>query len=1543
MGKSIRKIAVFLAVIINLILVLWLFPNISIARDGMIADGRVDVEALNVGDTVQLRHNDDYTMDKNSNLFCVNIARNWASDTKLIKFKVVYKIQIRNNTATVVGGKNDGKSWTARRNGQLAYILTSNGTMGGWDDHNIAQSQAFGSKRQALWLMIDKWFEKANETVKGISNLGGGNEYDDNFFLTADGTHGNTDRTKAGTELKDEAWDYSANIPAVKGTAEDQYAAKRVIGIGSQTLNGVQYDKFGPFNYDVSGSIDSLEIKTPEKTLKSGDGNFRLYQGNAAVSLGNLKNKKDFYILIRKGEVSGITGITINYSVKYDIGCTVIFLQDKDATASQNLLAYKKDNDSKNFSKTFNYEDPTGALKIVKKGTKGGGQLLPGVSFRVTGPNGYDKTVETGSDGTVTISNLQVGTYKIQETGMKYTEPGQTNYGYVVDNHKVQSVEVQSGKTAEVGITNTFHGGGSIQIQKIDEASKKGMQGVVFTLKMTSGVKNGQYVGRDSNGKATYSTSQILLTTDAGGNIPKISDMWEGNFVLTEITNPYPGYDQNLPKDIKTGTIGAEQAVTVTATNKKQYINIEGTVWIDKSAPDKPGTYNHVLDGYDNTHTEGIKVTLIKNDGTSVSTTTNSEGKYYFNNVLIDDIVNNRYHIEYTYNGIKYESVPANTNSSEGKPSRASDIASSRNTLNTNFSTISSSNSTGANAIRYSRNNQNYTSTVIYDENQGNKNAGREADYIPQTTQSRYNVTATTAGIYNLSSGYDQNNLNQTTIEVNFGIIERIQPDLAVTKDVQTVKVSVKSEEYSQLYTYGERVHSDDMTVKFSDNLSYSRNLYASDIAYGDSDYGDVTGQTGKQLEVKVVYKIGLKNKTSLQATIDRLNDFYSSDYNASDIVIGQINETTGEFTETYTNSFTSVSNSGVQGYNKIQINRQFTINGNTTQYFYVQLTVSRSALKDLLNNGNVKEMKNFIEIEQYTTRDANGNLYAGIDKNSQPGNMVPDQPATYEDDNDKAPGLTIGLKAEREVQGNVFLDNTNEATLQGQERQGNGIYDTGENLVNVEKVELVEVDNGGNIVAEPTQIYNGETFVRAEFTENTSSYDISGFVPGRYILRYTWGNGDTTYYELNGEKIEISSQKYKGTIFNQSAHTGEDWYTKDVDTRYSDATDDYARRQEIDAQTSTMTNKTVIDSSNADNSITSQTPTMNMNIEYGAVATISYGQEKQIYVIENGKVKYDENGQAEIKEGQEVYTAKNVDFGIVERPRQELKLDKYIQHVTIYGTDGNMLVDAERNAEGRLENTNHFSYIPAGPGTEAQGKAEMDKELMQNATIIITYNFKITNIGEIDYSTEAYYKYGTDGNNSQIVRLKPNQIIDYIDNNIEAYSNSNTNWKFYETNSEKEKLLNSSDIAGSLGLIQTMEQLERRNKVAVISNIMADSNPGLAPGEELTQDQSGNPISLTSSKLLSANEEGVETMNGAEIIEVERSGQGAILYESTPGNYDIEHYTPTEPDSAYSERIIVIPATGEDRNFTLYVIIGVGVLAIIATAVIFIKKKVLG
>ena len=1268
---------------------------------------------------------------------------------------------------------------------------------------------------------------------------------------------------------------------------------------------------------------------------------FGTYSSNTFTQTQKITSNSNFYIRVNNG-VTGIPKTLVITEKKLEVEAE-FFVLDNPAQKQKQIFTPYARRYEKTTSLELPIEEPVGNLQIIKTGRNGA--RLEGVSFRITGPNGYNTVQKTNSNGVISLTNLLIGNYTITETGIdNSSNPGDKNYGYVVDNSITKTVAVRLKQTTQESFSNRYRLATSLTINKKDKASGIAMANVGFTLRMTSGVKSGLYVYKDQNGRAQYSSSPQELKTDSTGKIV-LTELWEGNYTLTEVSNPYSGYD-SLPKVVKQDTLAVGSSYSYTIENEKKYINLIGTVWIEKPKSNgKEDYYNNVLGSEDNTATQGIKVYLVKNDGTRTETTTDNQGKYSFNNILIADIQNNRYHIEYVYNGMKYQSVVANTSSSEGKPSRASDVANSRNNLNVNFSTISSNNATNANnpnRITYSHNTQNYTSTVVYDENQTNKNAGREADYITQTTQSRYNVTASTSGVYNLSSGYDKNNLSQSSIEVNFGIIERTQPDLAVTKDVQNVKVSVKDETYDQLYTYGERVHSDNLSEKFSDNLSYSRNLYASDIAYGDADYGDIDGQSGKQLDVKVIYKIGLRNKTELNATIDRLNDFYSSEYGVEDITIGQINEQTGEFTATYNNEFTVTTNSGVRGYNKLEISRSFTIAPNRTEYFYIQFTVIREALKDLLNNGNVKEMKNFIEIEQYTTRDSNGNLYAGIDKNSQPGNMVPDNQTTYEDDNDKAPGLTIGLKAERELTGNVFLDVTGEETQQGAERKGNGIFDNGENLVNVEKVELCEVDSSGNISERPTQILVGNQFVRAEFTENTSTYDISGFVPGRYVLKYTWGNGETTYYEVNGERVIISSQRYKGTIFNQEKHQGEDWYIVEPDTRYSDAIDDYERRQEIDSQTSSMTNRTVENSKIADNSITSQTPTMNMNIEYGAIVTIEYAQERQLYVIENGKVQYDENGYAQIQDGQEVYTVKNIDFGIAERPRQELKLDKYVQHVTIYGTDGNRLVEAERNAEGVFENTMYFAYIPAGPGTESQAKVEMDKELMNNATIVITYNFKITNVGELDYSTEDYYKYGIVGNDSEIVRLKPNQIIDYVDNTIEAYETSNPNWTFYETNTDKQKLLNNSEDPNSLGLIATIEQLEKRNKVAVLSGIMADDNPGLKPGEELTQYKDGSTISLTSSKLLSVEEDGIEIINGAEIIEIIRTGDGSTLYESTPGNYDIEQYTTIEPDSSYSERTVIITPQGEDRNYTFYILIGVGVLAIIAIGVVLIKKKAL-
>lgn len=82
----------------------------------------------------------------------------------------------------------------------------------------------------------------------------------------------------------------------------------------------------------------------------------------------------------------------------------------------------------------------TGNLKITKSSEDG---VVSNVEFNVTGPNSYNETVKTNSSGTVTISNLPVGSYKVTEiTPDKYVEQNSKN------------VTIVGGQTAEIDFAN---------------------------------------------------------------------------------------------------------------------------------------------------------------------------------------------------------------------------------------------------------------------------------------------------------------------------------------------------------------------------------------------------------------------------------------------------------------------------------------------------------------------------------------------------------------------------------------------------------------------------------------------------------------------------------------------------------------------------------------------------------------------------------------------------------------------------------------------------------------------------------------------------------------------------------------------------------------------------------------------------------------------------------------------------------------------------------------------------------------------------------
>ena len=86
-----------------------------------------------------------------------------------------------------------------------------------------------------------------------------------------------------------------------------------------------------------------------------------------------------------------------------------------------------------------------GSLKIKKTSSDG---KVEGFTFRVTGPNNYDRTFTTDKNGMITIEGLRIGEYKISELN------DSVSAGYILA--KDQTVVIEHEKTAEVTMHNTL-------------------------------------------------------------------------------------------------------------------------------------------------------------------------------------------------------------------------------------------------------------------------------------------------------------------------------------------------------------------------------------------------------------------------------------------------------------------------------------------------------------------------------------------------------------------------------------------------------------------------------------------------------------------------------------------------------------------------------------------------------------------------------------------------------------------------------------------------------------------------------------------------------------------------------------------------------------------------------------------------------------------------------------------------------------------------------------------------------------------------------
>ena len=535
---------------------------------------------------------------------------------------------------------------------------------------------------------------------------------------------------------------------------------------------------------------------------------------------------------------------------------------------------------------------------------------------------------------------------------------------------------------------------------------------------------------------------------------------------------------------------------------------------------------------------------------------------------------------------------------------------------------------------------------------------------------------------------------------------------------------------------------------------------------------------------------------------------------------------------------------------------------------FYVQFELSREAVLEILNDGET--LDNVVEINSYSTFDGNGSVYAGVDVDSNPGNAVPNDLSTYEDDTDASPSLKLEVANAREMAGKVFLDATSGELLTGQIRQGSGKYEDGETGIPGVAITLTETSGTG--------------LVYTATTDDNGDFYISDFIPGDYTLTYTWG--DETY----------TVQHYKGTVYNKDRYdanmANKEWYKTDVETRWTDAVDDYDTRLAIDAELNEISNTTETTIDKMD----STTPTMGIGVEYDTTYTASSG-DRYVYRIEN------------------------VDFGIVERARQALRLNKRVKTMQVTLANGTTLVDLEITEDGKLEGlTSNVTYLPPSEYAIPKNgmvRLEMDNELLEGSTLQIQYEIKVDNDSELDYMSENYYQYGIiEGN---VVTITPSAIVDYLDTDWSFDVNRNPDWEVVRKDDPRldlaEDVINSDTIG---------------NRTILYTEALAGYD--LQPTESAT-------VMLDVSKLLNASQD-IELENETEIVKVNKPGGANLTF--IPGNYVPGTGPAVESDDDMAEIVIITPNTGENLNYIIPLSITIMAFVIIGAGIFFIKKKVL-
>ncbi len=1540
-----------------------------------------------------------------SGVYCIEKGQK-LTDQETTGYRVVNKIHIDDDIST-----DANATIKTRENAVLAYLISASDDSSDINGSGDANNKNRGPVQIKMWEHLLTWYSRIsamNPTHYIPAGMIG-------EFGLSDVT---ADQSKASQELYAEAVKYAETIKAGAPEEERTYLADNTgkTIYPEQESNSV---KLGPFTYTFMGNIQAINVFNEYDQWQSTSLiSYEDVDGNP-IALQSVQSGQAFYINVKNANAESFSKIRLEVSCNTTIKTADLWflsyvqLESSSPSAQQKLVVVEPGERVKNTKSSFEYagEPPSIIIQKVVEGFED--QVVEGAIFEITyldqGESQYDYDdveyyvyMENGvvKYNTKYIKIIVEPRYApeyvdtIDRKDLDYGDKiylGEDRYGNF-EYREADSDDLKVGRfitniDGQIKLPNVKPGiytareleaphGFSIieEVTTIDIRYTNQIRTVIVKNKLNSVAMEGvvwedEVDGKTSTRNNLYDVGEKfvegvlveLYEKSTGSMIGASVTDKNGKYVLGQLVrNPYADRDEDEDRGEYFNFNGA--------TYEKFYMDVDD---LDKY---------EIRFTYDGFVYQSVTPNLYAPNGSKAGESYDSGTSYQSRpeyNDKFESIQGNGYtdpDTGYSYNGnsrefelryevsnhtadlihgeyieeLNYNHYIVQNHEHDCSINRGDDVASYR----VDFSTNEITNWVEVHDKIVLSYDPYKTKDVCYSypiqPNQGN-------EYLPDE---EYMITASTelAG-HDIRDGWNPESLSIE--DVNLGLFRREQPDFALVNDLHNVRVEINQQQH--VYEYNERVtfgdNPFDVNLRQEDyyNATYQREIYESDYSHVDP-----RGNTDNEMEIYVTYAVNIKNQAStVQSEVISFVSYFDSRFKL--VGIGKGLSDKGNIEEIFVDgSNANISSSGQTGYNKVTVQdiaegSRLRIDAGQTDMIYLEFRIPTDTIEAIMNSGNTT-LNNVVEITEYTTYDSRGDSYAGVDKDSNPGNANWTDTETYEDDTDRAPGLKLSLSSSRTFSGTVFEDQVTgglqtDVVSPGVERKGDGIYNDGENGIgNVQVIfrepngmryEMTTVSEAGDYEISKTSNEEGnERITKYVYTKVTNPTDTSiklgigdyyftGYVPGNYIMTYVWGDNE---YQVNN---------YKGTNYNYERFNitkpdgtliGDKWHVIVTEDRYTDAMDHYNNedtvkndfsgtntRESIDEQLKDVTYDTDTsikhqnDPENKfwDNKLLSSTPVMGIGVEHNMSETTNvFATEYNYEVIE-------------------------VDFGIVERPIQDVTVMKRVETLKLTLATGQTFIDITIDENGVVTGQNTAAKVvskikdPNG----AEISIEMDNEILQGSTLEVGYRYDIKNNSEVDYVDINYYKYGRTGSYDQnlIVKFLYTEVIDYLDKDWAvdlAANENNDDWV-----KEDEGYLTGKTEPAVYATIdnKTYEQTDIENYLILSRDAVKNKDALMKPGDTITYKMDVSKI------LTSAND--IELDNEFEIINLTKTGGSEI--QTTVGNY-VPGGNVNETDDDKAEHISIIPPPGANLDYTTPIIVVVISLGVIIIGIFVIRKVVL-